>query len=131
MPIKYGMSIIVGMSERNKSMPRTNEEVVQELRDIYRSEFGGAQQQRFLISWADLRDLYGFGKLFESRFGTLVEAAANRGLYLWNLPEGENGHQVAVIAIRTVDRWRRVPRRIVGEHRAPMDDLSDSTEDDD
>lgn len=110
-------------------MPRTDDEVVVELRKIYREEFGGAENQRFLISWADLRDLYGFGKLFASRFAGLVEIAAGRGLYLWDLPEGENGHLVAVVAIRTVDRWRRVPRRLMTEHRAPIGDMGDSTED--
>lgn len=112
-------------------MARTDEEVVEELRQIYSEEFGGADRQRFLISWGDLRDLYGFQKLYESRFSSLVEAAANRGLYLWNLPEGENGHLVAVVAIRTVDRWRRVPRRMMIEHRAPIVDLAAEMEDED
>ena len=106
-------------------MARTDSEVVDELREIYREEFGGAERQRFLISWADIRDLYGFSKLFGSRFALLVEAAAAEGLYLWNLPEGENGHFVAVVAIRTVDRWRRVPRRIITARREPIADVGD------
>ena len=103
-------------------MARTDEEVIAELRVLYRENFGGKESQRFLISWGGLRDIYGFQKLFESRFGTLAELGASRGLYLWNLGEGAAGHFVAVIKISTVDRWRKVPRRVIAEHAAPIAD---------
>jgi hypothetical protein len=98
-------------------MARSDDEVVSKLLEIYDEEFGGRKKQRFLISWGDLRTLYGFRKLFESRFARLAECATDSGLYLWDLGEGENGHLVAVIKVRTVDRWRKVPKRVVDEHK--------------
>lgn len=111
-------------------MPRTNDEVVTILREIYRSTFGGKQRQRFLISWADLRAIYGFGKLFESRFQALAEAGIKRKLYLFDLGEGESGRLVAVLRMSTVDRWRRVTKKIIDEYRLPSDDNPDSEDDD-
>lgn len=111
-------------------MPRTDDEVITVLREIYNSTFGGKQRQRFLISWADLRGIYGFGKLFESRFQALAEAGIKRRLYLFDLGEGESGRLVAVLRTRTVDRWRRVTKKIVDEHRLPSDDDTDSDDDD-
>jgi hypothetical protein len=110
---------------------RTDDEVIDELRKIYVEEYGGKERQRFLISWADLRSLYGSAKLFESRFERLAERAAERGFYLWDLGEGANGRLVAVIAVRTIDRWRKVPRRVVQEHQPPIVDASDPEADED
>jgi len=110
-------------------MARTDDEVVSILRDIYNSDFAGKERQRFLILWADLRALYGFGRLTMSRFGLLAEAAMRRRFYLLDLGEGESGHLVAVVRTRTVDRWRRVPKRIIDQYRIPPDDDTD-TEDD-
>jgi hypothetical protein len=111
-------------------MARTDDEVITCLRKIYDSEFGGKERQRFLISWADLRAIYGFGKLFASRFQALAEAGMRRRLYLLDLGEGENGRLVAVIRTRTVDRWRRVSKKIIDEYRLAPDDESDAEEDD-
>lgn len=114
-------------------MPRTDDEVVDELLAIYNETFAGKSRQRFLISWGDIRALYGYGKLFESRFGRLVERAYERGLYLFNLGEGETGWMVAVLKRRTVDRWRKVPRNIIRDHLPPPvapDDGEDEDDDD-
>lgn len=111
-------------------MARTDDEVITILRQIYHAEFGGKEEQRFLISWADLRAIYGFGKLFETRFQSLAEAGIRRRLYLLDLGEGENGHLVAVLRTRTVDRWRRVPKKIIEEHRQAPDDAAEGDEDD-
>jgi hypothetical protein len=109
---------------------RSDDDVVQKLLELYREAFGGKQNQRFLIAWSDLRSLYGFRKLFESRFARLAERATDSGLYVWDLGEGENGHFVAVIKVRTVDRWRKIPKRIIDEHKAPsVDDGEDEGED--
>jgi len=62
------------VNRRKGAVARTDDEVVEVLREIYRSEFGGKTGQRYLIAWSDLRTIYGFGKLFESRFERLVEA---------------------------------------------------------
>lgn len=112
-------------------MARTDDEVIDILIEIYDDEFGGKTGQRYLIRWADLRTIYGFRKLFSSRFGRLRELAAARGLYLWDLGEGEYGYMIAVVKMRTVDRWRRVPKRIVEEHQIAPDDDSDPDEGDD
>jgi hypothetical protein len=111
-------------------MARSDDEVVTVLREVYNSTFGGKERQRFLISWADLRAIYGFGRLFESRFQTLAEAALRRRLYLLDLGEGETGRIIAVIRTRTVDRWRRAPKKIIDQYRLPLGDDTDAGEDD-
>lgn len=113
-------------------MARSDDEVIQELLELYGEAFGGKEGARFLIAWGDLRSLYGFRKLFESRFGRLAELAADSGLYLWDLGEGENGHLVAVVKISTIDRWRKVPKKIIEVHKAPpADGNEEEAEDDD
>lgn len=111
-------------------MARTDEEVIQVLRDIYADRFGGKEQQRFLISWGDLRAVYGFRRLWHSRFEQLAEAGFKKRLYLWDLGEGENGHLVAVIKSGTIDRWRRVPKKIIEGYKIPPDDDGDTGEED-
>jgi len=110
-------------------MARSDDEVVDILRDIYRASFGGKARQRFLISWPDLRSLYGFGALYQSRFERLVERGAERGAYLFDLGEGTSGHMVAVIGRKTVDRWRKVPRHIIREHLPPATEVEDIGDD--
>lgn len=110
-------------------MAKTDDEVVDDLRAIYREEFGGKLNQRFLISWSDLRAIYGFQKLFESRVASLAEVAAGRGLYVMDLGQGDAGHHIAIVKIATLDRWRKVPRRVVDQYRAPQDDEDGGGED--
>lgn len=111
-------------------MARTDEEVIQVLRDIYAEKFGGKAGQRFLISWGDLRSVYGFRKLFTSRFLQLSEAAHGKRFYLWDLGEGESGHLIAVIKTGTIDRWRRVPKKILEAYSLAPEDDGDTGEDD-
>ena len=112
-------------------MPRSDEEVATILSNIYNAEFGGKKKQRFLISWSDIRALYGFGKLTQSRFGKLDEASLQKGLYTLDLGEGEGGHMVAIVTVRTVDRWRRVTKKIIDDYRLPVTSGLDNEEDDD
>jgi hypothetical protein len=112
-------------------MARTDEQVVDVLRDIYNAEFAGKNRQRFLVSWSDLRTIYGFGRLTNSRFESLAEAAIRRRLYLLDLGDGEHGHMIVVIRARTVNRWRRVPKRIIEEYRGPQDDTEPDEDDTD
>ena len=102
-------------------MARTDDEVIDELRSIYREAFAGKANQRFLIAWADLRSLYGFGRLENSRFERLAARIYERGAYLFDLGEGENGHLVALAPRKTVDRWRKVPRNVIRNHLPPPD----------
>lgn len=111
-------------------MARTDEEVVGILLELYADNFGGKEGHRFLISWGDIRSLYGFYKLFFSRFYRLEEAAMKEGLFLWDLGEGDNGHFIAVIRARTVDRWRRVPNRIIKTYKIDQNDAGEVSEDD-
>jgi hypothetical protein len=111
-------------------MARTDEQVASILRDIYNTEFGGKARQRFLISWGDIRAIYGFGRLEMSRFERLAEAGIGKRLYVIDLGEGENGHMVAILRMRTADRWRRVPKRIIDEFRLPRDDDNEGDEED-
>ncbi|MDS0121119.1 hypothetical protein, partial [Enterobacter hormaechei] len=80
----------------------------------------GKQGQRFLISSNEIRELYGFGKLFESRIDKLVESAFDSGLYLFDLGESERGRLIAVIKSGTVNRWRRVPKKITEQYIEPQ-----------
>jgi hypothetical protein len=112
-------------------MPRTDDDVIQVLLELYADAYGGKEDQRFLIAWGDLRSVYGCHKLGYSRFDRLAEAAIEQGLYIIDLRDGENGHLVAVIKTRTVDRWRRVPRKLVEKYRmAPSEDGAEEEEDD-
>lgn len=111
-------------------MAKTDDQVIADLKEIYRSEFGGKVGQRFLIGWADIRALYGFGRFTMSRFASLSEAGMRKRLYLLDLGEGEGGHTVAVIKTRTVDRWRRVPKRVIDQYRQPPDEEDGPDEDD-
>jgi hypothetical protein len=112
------------------NVARTDEQVASILLEIYNSEFGGKERQRFLISWADIRTIYGFGKLTGSRFEKLDEASLQKGLYILDLGEGETGHMVAVVKIRTVDRWRRVTKRTIDQYRLPPDNEAEGEDDD-
>lgn len=101
-------------------MACTDEEVVKKLLHIYKDKFAGKQGQRFLISSNEIRSLYGFGKLFESRMGKLSEAAFESGLYLFDLGEGERGRLIAVVKSGTANRWRRVPKKIIEQYVEPL-----------
>jgi hypothetical protein len=111
-------------------MARTDEEVVDILLELYADNFGGKEGQRFLISWEGIRSIYGFEKLFYSRLNQLEEAAVKKRLCLWDLGVGVNGHFIAVIKARTVDRWRRVPKRIIESYKIDPDDSGEGSEDD-
>lgn len=111
-------------------MPRSDDEVIRVLLELYAEAYGGKANQRYLIGWGDLRSLYGTYKLDYSRFNRLAEAAQEKDLYLIDLPEGENGHLVAVIKSRTVDRWRRVPRKIIEKYRMAPGEEDVEEEDD-
>ena len=110
-------------------MSKTNEEVADILLKLYDDSFGGAEKQRYLISWGDLKNIYGLKKLFNSRLNELIEAASNKKLYLFDLGEGDKGHLIGVIKIQTVDRWRRVPRKIIDSYSFSPDDEQVSEED--
>jgi hypothetical protein len=101
------------------------------LLELYGESFSGKEGQRFVIAWSDLRGLYGYRKLFSSRFEGLAQAATDRSLYLWDLGQGENGHLVAVIKVGTVDRWRRVPQKIIERFRIAESDSGESEADED
>jgi hypothetical protein len=90
-------------------MARSDLEVAVILNKIYSEKFGGKTGTRYLITWTDIRSIYGYGKLYTSRFELLKEAAMLKGLYLFNLEDGV----IVVIRIKTVDRYRKVPKHII------------------
>lgn len=111
-------------------MARTDEEVAKILRELYDEEFGGRAGARYVLSWGDLRAIYGYRKLYETRFERLLEAAGSQRLCVLDLGEGENGRLIIVIKIGTVDRWRKLPKRLVDKWRKPLDDDGDEPDDD-
>jgi hypothetical protein len=110
---------------------RTDDQVITELRTIYREQFAGKERARYLISWADLRSLYGFEKLYNSRFEQLAERAVERGLYLFDLGQGDKGHMVAVLLRSTADRWRRASKIVIQDHLPPPSSNGDGEDDED
>jgi hypothetical protein len=108
---------------------RSDEEVADILLDLYRGEYGGKEGQRYLIAWSDVRSLYNFGSFKRSRFESLAEVATEKRLYIFDLGEGAHGHLIAVVKMWTVDRWRKVPKRIIDEYRLPPDDADDGEDD--
>lgn len=112
-------------------MSRTDEDVAKILVELYAAKFGGRQNQRFLISWSDIRSLYGFDKLFTSRIESLMEAAMKQRLYLWDLGESNNVRMAGVIKIKTVDRWRRVPKKVIEDYMLAPDNTDEEISEDD
>lgn len=113
-------------------MACSDTEVVDKLLNIYDENFAGKENQRYLISTNEIRSLYGFSRLFDTRIGKLKEAAFDSGLYLFDLGEGERGRLIAVVKNRTVNRWRRVPKKIIVEYAEELSDSrSDGADEDD
>ncbi|MCC4544815.1 hypothetical protein LMA44_22870, partial [Enterobacter hormaechei] len=54
------------------------------------------------------------------RIDKLVESAFDSGLYLFDLGESERGRLIAVIKSGTVNRWRRVPKKITEQYIEPQ-----------
>src|SRR5438132_14164173 len=97
-------------------MPRSDEEVIDKILKIYQSRFGGKQGQRFLIGWLEVRDLYPMARMEQGRFTQLWYEGVRRGVYLHDLDYVDGEHLIAVIRTKTVNRWRRVPKRLSGLH---------------
>ena len=117
-------------------MPRTDDEVVEIFLEIYEDEFGGKEGQRFTLSWRDLRSIYGYKKLFDSRIRSLAEAAGQADLYVFDLgaglATGKGGdHMLAVIKTKTVDKWRRLPEKILCPHVLAIDEDEENAEEED
>lgn len=112
-------------------MARSDDEVVEVLLTLYETEFGGKENARFLIGWSHLRAIYGVGKLFQFRFDSLVEAAMRRRLYVLDLGEGDNDRLACVLRMSTVDRWRKVPKRLIEDHRMPTEGEGEGDDDED
>jgi hypothetical protein len=98
-------------------MARSNEEVIEIIKKIYKANFSGKEGTRFLISWEALRSLFGFERLFYSRFENLRENAPQHGLYFWDLGQGDHGYLIAVVKSKTVNRWRKVPKKIIEKYQ--------------
>ena len=101
-------------------MARTDREVIRILRQIYESEFGGKKDQRYNITWANLRELKQFSRLEEGAFYRLFEEGVKHGLYLLDLGLVSGEHIISVIRTNTVNRWRRVPKKILDAYRPPV-----------
>ena len=54
---------------------KTDSQVAGILSDLYDEEFAGKSGQRYVMAWSDLRSIYGFAKLFQSRFDSLATIA--------------------------------------------------------
>ena len=103
-------------------MPCSHDAVVDNLLRIHDDIFAGKENQRFIIAMDDLRKLYGLQRFSSAKFQELVEKAYVSGLYLLDLGTSNRGRLVAVIKADTLDRWRKVPKKIVKMY-TPSDTL--------
>ena len=97
-------------------MARSNEEVIKILFEIYKDEFGSKKNQRYLIDKGDLRTLFGFSRLEQSRLDSLSEDAYEEDMLIIDLGQISIGNMVAIIKTNTVERWRSVPKKIVQKY---------------
>lgn len=95
---------------------RNNTDMIAELDEIYNTSFGGKERGRFRISWADLRGIRGGSRLEDGPFQSLCDDAKAAGYYLHYLGNVDGEDMIAVTKTRTVNRWRRVPKRVVNPH---------------
>lgn len=79
------------------------------LAELHRSDFGGATNRRFLIGYDGLQQIL---QSWEFDLHQLQRTMHDIGFYLIELPECSE-RTFAVIEAKTVDRWRRVPRRLL------------------
>lgn len=92
---------------------RQLENAVTSLKIIYYKKFGKKYNQRFKISYSDMRILLGVEKLYSSHFKSLQEIAHNKNLLLIDLGVTSEGHFIGVIKANTACTWRTVPKYIV------------------
>ncbi len=99
-------------------MPRrTNEEVAEILNELYSSKFAGKTGQRFCIRDKHLRELFPVSRIEESRFNGLQLAAKEQGLYLFQFIKANEEQVFAVIRLKTINRWRTVPTKMMGNYK--------------
>ena len=104
------------MSGRRGPATRTNEAVIAILLELYEAEFGGKRNQRYTIDREDIRRIYGFARLFDSRVNELIQAASQVGLLVIDLGQGPTGGKLAVVKTKTVSSWRAVTKRLTDAH---------------
>ncbi len=103
-------------------MIRTNKEVIEILIKIYKAEFGGKLDQRFNLSWSDLRTIRGGARLEYGVYCALWAEGVRRGVYIIELDDNSGERMLAVVRTQTVDRWRRVPKKIINTYAAGAND---------
>lgn len=91
---------------------RSNDEVAEILLELYEESFAGKRRQRFLLSKEDIRQMYPISRIEESRFEDLRLAAEEVGLYIFKAGRNDIDEVFGVVKSQTVDRWRRLPRKI-------------------
>jgi hypothetical protein len=94
--------------------------------EIYEDEFGGKSRGKFLISRDDLKQLLGVRRLHSSTVRNLADACLNRGLVVIDL----DGY-FAMVELIFIEKWRRVPRRIIKDHAQELDAYGKDGKDDD
>ena len=92
---------------------RKDEEVVFDLKYLYKQKFNGEKDRKFVISKEQLRRLYNevdkSTAIEPPRWDSLVACGYKEGLHIFDIRNGE----VAVIKTATADVWRRVPERLI------------------
>lgn len=68
-------------------MTRTAREVAKKLQEIYLKDFGDDENQKYQLSWVDLRGIAGVGKLEEDFVTEISEKMAENNFALLQLDE--------------------------------------------
>ena len=93
--------------------------------EIYESEFCGKNRGRFLVSREDVKKLLNVQRLHQSTIEKLVDSCLELGLVVIDM-DGS----FAFAETKFVQKWRKVPARLVDEHANRLAQQDESDNDD-
>jgi hypothetical protein len=92
--------------------------------EIYEEEFGGKPRGKFLLTREDLKSLLGVQRLHFSTVRQLTDACLKLGLVVIDLDS-----YFAMVELRFLEKWRRVPKRLIKDHTQELDAFEGEDED--
>jgi hypothetical protein len=95
--------------------------------EIYESEFCGKNRGRFLIAREDIKKLLDVKRLHQSTIEKLVDSCLELGLVVIDMDDS-----FAFAETTFVQKWRKVPARLIDEHanRLNQEEQDEFDEDD-
>jgi len=92
---------------------------------VYEAEFGGKTRGRFIVDRGHLKDLLGVKRLHNSTLLRLTDACLEEGLVLIDMDD-----RIGFAESRYVEKWRKVPDRLVTQYVSELNDDDDDDDDD-